>query len=60
MHEILYTVYILTSDGKSYKSSKYHVTFLCATFHARLIAQSRDQDVEFLLKTENEIPIYDQ
>ena len=47
MREILYTVYVLTSDGKSwsgYKSSKYHVTSLCAAFHARLIAQSREQN----------------
>ena len=37
-----------------------HVTSLCAAFHARLIAQSRDHHVVFPLKTECEIQIYDQ
>ena len=31
-----------------------HVTSLCAAFHARLIAQSRDHHVVFPLKTEHE------
>ena len=51
MHEILYTVYILTPDGKSwsgYKSFKYITRNIA--FHTRLIAQSRDHHV----KTEHE------